>query len=108
MKNYIPAKKGDIVDINTLEVVGHHDGVLYYTIGQRRGLGIGGISGRVANSWFVVKKDVKKNILYVASGNEDEHLLSDRTIVKNCVFNQVLNLKKLLNVIQSLDIVKKI
>ena len=89
LKNYIPAKKGDIVDINTLEVVGHHDGVLYYTIGQRRGLGIGGISGRVANSWFVVKKDVKKNILYVASGNEDEHLLSDRTIVKNCVFNNV-------------------
>ena len=89
LKNYIPAKKGDIVDVNTLEIVGHHDGVLYYTIGQRRGLGIGGISGRVANSWFVVKKDVKKNILYVSSGNEDEHLLSDRTIVKNCVFNNV-------------------
>lgn len=87
LKNYLPANKGNIVDINTNEVVGTHDGVLFYTIGQRRGLGIGGISGREAKSWFVVKKDVKKNILYVASGNEDEHLLSDRTIIINCQFN---------------------
>ena len=87
LKNYLPANKGNIVDINTNEVVGTHDGVLFYTIGQRRGLGIGGISGREAKSWFVVKKDVKKNILYVASGNEDEHLLSDRTIITNCQFN---------------------
>lgn len=83
----MPANKGNIVDINTNEVVGTHDGVLFYTIGQRRGLGIGGISGREAKSWFVVKKDVKKNILYVASGNEDEHLLSDRAIITNCQFN---------------------
>ena len=87
LKNYIPAKKGDIVDINTGNVLGRHDGVLYYTIGQRKGLGIGGISGHTPTSWFVVKKDVKKNILYVASGNEDEHLLSDRAIIRNCQFN---------------------
>lgn len=90
LKNYLPANKGNIVDINTNEVVGTHDGVLFYTIGQRRGLGIGGISGREAKSWFVVKKDVKKNILYVANGNEDEHLLSDRAIITNCQFNNYI------------------
>ena len=82
LQNYIPAQKGLIVDINTQIIVGHHDGVIYYTIGQRRGLGIGGISGQEALSWFVVKKDVKKNILYVASGDEDLHLLSDTAIVR--------------------------
>lgn len=60
---------------------------MYYTIGQRRGLGIGGISGREAKSWFVTKKDVKNNILYVASGDDDEHLLSDKAIIKMVNFN---------------------
>jgi len=82
LQNYIPAQKGQIVDINSQKIVGHHDGVIYYTIGQRRGLGIGGISGQEALSWFVVKKDVRTNILYVASGDEDLHLLSDMAIVR--------------------------
>ena len=82
LKNYIPAQKGDIIDIETGRVIGHHDGAMYYTIGQRKGLGIGGIHGEVAKGWFIVKKDVKKNILYAASGEENEYLLSDRCTVK--------------------------
>lgn len=82
LNNYLPAQRGDIVDIVTKEVVGHHDGVLYYTLGQRRGLGIGGIKGKDPISWFVVSKDVKKNILYVAQGDENEYLNSDRAIIK--------------------------
>ena len=81
LKNYIPAKKGNIVDIETGRVLGTHQGAMYYTIGQRRGLGIGGISGEEAKGWFIAKKDVKKNILYVASGDENEYLLSDRCTV---------------------------
>ncbi len=81
LQNYIPAKKGNIVDIATNRVLGIHDGVIYYTLGQRKGLGIGGIKGEVAKGWFVCKKDVKNNILYVASGKEDEHLFSDTCIV---------------------------
>src|SRR5574344_733571 len=81
LENYLPAKKGDIIDIDTGRIIGKHDGVLYYTIGQRKGLGIGGISGEVAKGWFVCKKDVQKNILYVASGDEDEHLLSDSAVI---------------------------
>lgn len=83
LKNYIPAQKGNIVDIETGRVLGKHDGVMYYTLGQRKGLGIGGIHGEAAKGWFVCKKDVKSNTLYVASGSEDEHLFSDSCIVKN-------------------------
>lgn len=83
LNNYLPSKKGDIVDVNSHKVVGHHDGVLYYTIGQRKGLGIGGIKGIDPKSWFVVAKDVKNNILYVSQGDDNEYLLSDRAIISN-------------------------
>jgi tRNA-specific 2-thiouridylase len=101
LHNYLPMKKGDIVDINTNEVIGKHDGVFYYTIGQRRGLGIGGISGHPeTKGWYVCKKDIKNNILYVASNDEDEHLMSDKIIVNTLNWNsrvpkvgEVLNAK---------------
>src|SRR5574344_928845 len=86
LENYLPAKKGDIVDIATGRVLGKHDGVLFYTIGQRKGLGIGGISGEEAKGWFVVNKDVKKNILYVASGQETDYLYSDSCTVTDLNF----------------------
>ena len=52
--------------------MGRHDGLMYYTLGQRRGLGIGG--GGNGQRWFVVKKDLKNNVLVVHQG-EDEALL---------------------------------
>ncbi len=82
LNNYLPAQRGNIVDIKTGNVVGKHDGVLYYTLGQRRGLGIGGIHGIDPISWFVVSKNVQKNILYVAQGDENEYLNSDVAIIK--------------------------
>lgn len=86
LENYIPAKEGNIVDIETNRILGKHSGVLYYTIGQRKGLGIGGISHENSIGWFVVKKDVKNNILYVAKGDENKYLMSDYCIVKNLNF----------------------
>ena len=83
LKNYLPANQGNIVDIATGRVLGKHDGVMYYTLGQRKGLGIGGIKGEVAKGWFVCGKSVKKNELYVASGSEDEHLFGDECIVSD-------------------------
>ena len=80
LKNYLPAKKGDIVDLNGNKV-GEHDGVMYYTIGQRRGLNLGGKAGHEGR-WFVVKKDVKTNTLYVSDG-EDSALYSTGCIVTN-------------------------
>lgn len=89
LKNYIPASKGKIVDIENNRVLGEHDGVMYYTLGQRKGLGIGGIKGEEAKGWFVCKKDVQNNILYVASGSEDEHLFSDSCIITDVnLFNE--------------------
>lgn len=87
LNNYLPSKSGNIVDVATNKVVGHHEGVLYYTLGQRRGLGIGGIKGIDPISWFVVGKDVNKNVLYVSQGDENEFLLSDRAIIKMINWN---------------------
>ena len=92
LKNYIPAKPGDIVDIQTNKKVGEHQGVYYYTFGQRKGLNIGGIKGTDGRSWFVVKKDVKRNILYVAMGDDNEYLLCDEVLIKNANF--FVNFKK--------------
>jgi tRNA-specific 2-thiouridylase len=55
--------------------VGRHDGLMYYTLGQRRGLGIGGSSAGTGESWFVVDKDLQGNRLIVRQG-EGEELLS--------------------------------
>ncbi len=65
LENYLPAHKGPIVDMQTMKTIGLHDGVLFYTVGQHRGLNIGGISGYKDEKWFVIGKDVGKNILYV-------------------------------------------
>lgn len=71
MKNY-PEKEGNIVDIKTNKIVGKHTGISKYTVGQRRGLNIGGKNGFGADRWFVVKKDVKQNTLYVSCGESEE------------------------------------
>ena len=82
---------GDIIN-DKGEILGKHNGLAFYTIGQRKGLGIGGINGLPTHGWFVCKKDVKNNILYVASGSEDEHLFSDKCTVTNInLFNEKLN-----------------
>ena len=77
LRNYFPATKGDIIDIETGRVLGTHTGVLYYTLGQRKGLGIGGIKGEGDATWFICKKDVENNILYVTKGETSAWLLSD-------------------------------
>lgn len=75
LKEYLPAKEGEIVDLEG-NVVGKHDGLMYYTLGQRRGLNIGGKAGGNGERWFVVQKDLKNNKLVVSQG-EGEELFSD-------------------------------
>lgn len=75
LKEYIPAKPGKIVDEDG-NVVGEHEGVMYYTLGQRRGLNIGGKSGGNGDRWFVLSKDIEKNLLIVSQG-ETDRLFSD-------------------------------
>lgn len=74
LSGYLPAKSGKMIDIATGEVKGDHDGLMYYTLGQRQGLGIGG-SGN-GNPWFVADKDLEKNILYVVQGDQHPSLYS--------------------------------
>ena len=74
LKNYVPAKSGKIMDLEG-NVVGTHDGVMFYTLGQRKGLDLGGKAGGNGERWFVIDKDIKNNILYVSQG-EDEKLFS--------------------------------
>ncbi|MCC3375607.1 tRNA 2-thiouridine(34) synthase MnmA [Cohnella sp. REN36] len=74
LSQYLPAKPGDMVDIASGEVKGRHDGLMYYTLGQRQGLGIGG-SG-TGEPWFVADKDLERNVLYVVQGERHESLYS--------------------------------
>ena len=79
LKNYLPNTPGDIVNIETKEVIGKHIGLMYYTIGQRRGLDIGGTKDRM----FVVGKDLDKNILYICIGEDNDYLISDSCIIED-------------------------
>lgn len=79
LENYLPNTPGDIVNIDTNEVIGKHIGLMYYTIGQRKGLDIGGTKERM----FVVGKDLNKNILYICIGEDNDYLLSDSCIIED-------------------------
>jgi len=77
LSQYIPARPGEM---RTPEgaLIGEHQGVMYYTLGQRNGLGIGGRHGASGEAWYVVGKDVAANVLYVAQGGENHWLHSQR------------------------------
>ena len=82
LENYLPNIPGDVIDIETNKKVGEHIGLMYYTIGQRRGLNIGGSEERM----FVVGKNLEKNILYISYGNS-QYLISDACIIDTINFN---------------------
>ena len=82
LENYLPNIPGDIVDIETNKVLGKHQGLMYYTIGQRRGLELGGN----IDKYFAVGKDLDKNILYVAIGEENKFLYSDMITLEDVNF----------------------
>lgn len=71
LKQYLPAQSGEIRTLDE-KVVGQHDGLMYYTIGQRRGLNLGGTHDGNGERWFVLKKDLEKNVLYVSQGECQE------------------------------------
>ncbi len=73
LSNYLPAKPGNIVDTDG-NILGNHDGLMYHTIGQRRGLGIGGEGA----AWFVCGKDLDKNELIVCQGADNPLLFSNK------------------------------
>ena len=78
IKNYLKPNPGDIIDVTTKKVVGHHTGLMNYTIGQRRNVGLSGDEKR----HYVCGKNVQNNILYVAYG-DSEYLYSDECTLDN-------------------------
>jgi len=79
LQNYLPAKKGNIETVDGI-VIGEHDGLMYYTLGQRQGLGIGGGHGTTGEPWFVVDKDLARNVLIVGEGANHPRLYSTSLI----------------------------
>jgi tRNA-specific 2-thiouridylase len=76
LKRYLPACPGEILTIDG-EVVGRHEGLMYYTLGQRRGFGVGGVKGADSDAWYVLKKDMARNVLIVGQGHDHSLLFSD-------------------------------
>ena len=77
LARYLPAQPGEIRTPEG-ELLGHHAGLMYYTLGQRSGLGIGGVAGGGDAPWYVVAKDPAANLLLVAQGHDHPLLYRDR------------------------------
>ncbi len=81
LQRFIPAKPGDIVDTKGT-IIGKHDGLMYHTLGQRKGLGIGGGHGESAEAWFTADKDLKNNQLVAVQG-KSHPLLNHQFLTAN-------------------------
>ncbi len=77
LSRYLPEKMGEIQTPDG-KVIGQHNGVFYYTLGQRQGLGIGGVQGAPDSPWYIYKKDIENNILFAVQGHDHELLHSQR------------------------------
>ncbi len=79
LKQYLPAQPGEIHSVDG-ELLGRHQGLMYHTIGQRQGLGIGGLAEHAELPWYVVDKDIERNVLLVAQGNDHPALFRSQLI----------------------------
>jgi tRNA-specific 2-thiouridylase len=77
LSRYLPEQVGEIQTPGG-EVIGQHNGVFYYTLGQRQGLGIGGVQGASDSPWYIYKKDIDNNILFAVQGHDHELLYSQK------------------------------
>ena len=81
LARYLPAQPGNIRTVEG-DIIGRHDGLMYHTLGQRKGLGIGGVKGASEEAWYVVEKDLVNNELIVAQGHDHSALLSTGLIAQ--------------------------
>ena len=81
LARYLPAQPGNIRTVEG-DIIGRHDGLMYHTLGQRKGLGIGGVKGATEEAWYVVEKDLVNNELIVAQGHDHSALLSTGLIAQ--------------------------
>nr|WP_328805232.1 tRNA 2-thiouridine(34) synthase MnmA [Spirabiliibacterium pneumoniae] len=81
LARFLPAQPGNIRTVDN-EIIGQHDGLMYHTLGQRKGLGIGGLKNASEEAWYVVDKDVANNELIVAQGHDHPRLFSKGLIAQ--------------------------
>ena len=81
LARYLLAQPGNIRTVDG-DIIGRHDGLMYHTLGQRKGLGIGGVKGASEDAWYVVEKDLVNNELIVAQGHDHSALLSTGLIAQ--------------------------
>ncbi len=79
--NQYLSKNPGLIKTSGGKIIGEHDGLMFYTLGQRQGLGIGGLSGSEEQPWYVLAKDPHNNVLYVGQGHDHPWLLSPRLTV---------------------------
>ena len=79
---YVPMTRGEIKTTEG-QTIGEHSGVFFYTLGQRQGLGIGGVQGAPDEPWYVVDKDIENNILLVGQGHDHPLLFSTGLVATN-------------------------
>ncbi|MDU0809751.1 MAG: tRNA 2-thiouridine(34) synthase MnmA [Burkholderia sp.] len=82
LRRYLPTQPGPIKTTNG-KIVGQHIGLAFYTLGQRRGVGLGGIRNYTGEPWFVASKGVTSNTLYIVQGHNHPHLFSRRLVAGN-------------------------
>ena len=85
LQRYLPTEPGEIRSLDDGKLVGRHQGLMYHTLGQRKGLGIGGIKGGSTKAgdgehaaWYAARKDLERNVLYVVQGHDHPALLASR------------------------------
>ncbi len=79
LNEYVLAKPGDIVN-DSNEIIGRHDGLMFYTLGQRQGIGIGGIKNGIEAPWYVLAKDIANNRLVIGQNHEHPLLMSQSLV----------------------------
>jgi len=88
LSRYLAAQPGEIRDLESGRVLGTHPGLIYFTLGQRQGMGIGGVKGEDQGGrhepWYVAKKDLAQNILYVVRGHDHPALFANRLQAVRC------------------------
>ncbi|WP_348769572.1 tRNA 2-thiouridine(34) synthase MnmA [Buchnera aphidicola] len=90
LSNYLKEKSGNIITVQG-EILGKHDGLFYYTLGQRKGLKIGGMKNKCNMPWYVVEKNIRTNSLIVAQGLNNPYLMSIGLIAEK--INWINNMK---------------
>lgn len=85
LSRYLPAQPGKIETVDG-EVIGEHQGLMYHTLGQRKGLGIGGLKDGGEDPWYVVDKDMDRNVLIVAQGHNHPRLFSDGLVANQLMW----------------------